>query len=98
MAKKKRTGRTWHGVVEPAPDIPFRKWAVVMAELKPGTVSVGIRFDEDPTAHFFMLHKTPAEATKVVADIAKGTITLKDIAGYDWQAVELPFDQMGLKY
>jgi hypothetical protein len=68
---------------------PIQKWGIVMAELKPGTASVGIRFNDELVTHFFLLHKTPEEATKVVASIAKGEITLQDIAAYDWYAITM---------
>lgn len=93
--------RTWKAKVRSKPvSVPIsqepaiQSWQVVLAELKVGTASVGIRFNQEDTVQFFLMHKTPTEAARVVADIAKGTMTLKDIAGYDWQAVNMPHDYM----
>jgi len=66
-------------------------WSIVLAELREGTASVGIRFDTQDTVHFFELHKQPAAAAQIVADIANGKITLRDIANYDWKAVTIPY-------
>lgn len=88
MGKKRR--RYFKGRITPPPAPVIREWQVVMAELKAGTASVGVRFNHEPTVHFFSLHQTPQDAVKIVARIARGEITLKDIAGMDWQAVEMP--------
>ena len=71
----------------------IKEWQVVMAELVTGTASVGVRFNQEDTVHFFLLHATPGEAASVVADIARGNITLRDIATYDWRAVTLPYKE-----
>lgn len=91
----KRHKRNFRIRVKPVPaQQPIREWQIVMAELKQGVASVGIRFNREDTVHFFALNKTPQEAAQIVADVAKGKITLRDIAGYDWRAVELPYSDM----
>jgi hypothetical protein len=72
----------------------FSSWQIVLAELKEGKVSVGVRFDKADTVHFFLMHKTPKEATQVAINIARGEITLQDIARYDWRAVTLPYKEL----
>ena len=92
MSKKKR--RTWKVNPHKLQQLqqlqnPISKWGIVMAELKPGTASIGVRFNDDLLVHFFIFHKSPQEAVKIVASIAKGEITLQDIAGYNWTPIEL---------
>jgi hypothetical protein len=72
---------------------PIKEWQVVMAELREGKASVGVRFNREDIVHFFLMHKTPQEAARMVADIARGKVTLKDIANYDWKAVTLPYKE-----
>jgi len=72
---------------------PIKEWQVVMAELKEGKASVGVRFNREDTVHFFEMHKTPEEAARIVADIALGKVTLQDIARYDWRAYNLPYKE-----
>jgi hypothetical protein len=74
-------------------EYPIKEWQVVMAELKKGKASVGIRFNREDMVHFFEMHKSPQEAARIVADIALGKITLQDIARYDWRAVNLPYKE-----
>jgi hypothetical protein len=72
---------------------PIKEWQVVMAELKEGTASVGVRFNREDTVHFFLLHKPLKEAVQMVASIARREMTLQDIALYDWRAVTLPYKE-----
>jgi len=68
-------------------------WHIVMAELTPGTASVGIRLGKQEMVQFFVLDTTPEQAARLVADIARGYVTLKDIAAYSWRAVLLPYKE-----
>lgn len=62
----------------------------VMAELKPGKVSIGWRFNGQDTVHLFYFNLSPDEAAQTMKQIIDKQITDKDIARLDWQAVYLP--------
>jgi hypothetical protein len=87
--KHKRTFKV-RAHVPPVQKPAIESWEVVIAELKAGTASVGSRINKEETVHFFMMNKTPTEAAQVVRNIATGKMSLQDIAGYDWQAVNIP--------
>lgn len=77
---------------EPVPET-ITDVQIVMAELKSGTASVGLRFNKQETVQFAWLHLPLAEAAKIAAGIARKEITSEQIAARDWHAVRVPLNQ-----
>lgn len=69
-------------------------FAIVLAELEPGKVSVGFRFGDDEYIQVFADGLTPQQATQMLQDIQEKRITAEDIAARDWRAVRLPAEQI----
>lgn len=68
-------------------------FAIVLAELEPGKVSVGFRFGGDEYIQVFAEGLTPEQATQMLKDIQEQRITAEDLAARDWRAVRLPLEQ-----
>lgn len=75
----------------PAPDA-IKQVDFVMAELRPGKVSIGWKFNGQATCHFFFFDMTPQAAAETMRHILDQEITDKDIARLDWRAVYLPVE------
>lgn len=76
----------------PAPE-NIQQVEFVMAELRLGKVSIGWRFNQQNTVHFFYFDLTPQAAAETMKKIVDRQITDKDIALLDWQAVYLPIEK-----
>ena len=65
----------------------------VMAELKPGKISIGWRLNGQSTCHFFFCDMMSDQAAETMKRILDQEITDKDIAKLNWQAVYLPVEK-----
>lgn len=69
-------------------------FAIVLAELEPGKVSVGFRFGDDEYIQVFADGLTPEQAAQMLKDIQEKRITAEQITARDWRAVHLPPEQI----